>query len=75
MYPSLLEGLQGHIQFCEIPVNWANILLDLWEEIGDDTIEEFQIILKELGHVDVSDRPQYDQFLKEKTNKLITWRK
>ena len=33
-------------------------LLDIREEIGDDAIEEFQVLHEELWHVDVADGSQ-----------------
>ena len=35
--------------------SWLHHLLDLGEEIGHDTIEQFQIIHQELGNVDITD--------------------
>ncbi len=39
------------------------LLPDLREEVGHDAVEEFEVVLQELGHVDVADRSQADQFL------------
>lgn len=39
------------------------LLPDLREEVGHDAVEEFEVILKELGHIDVSDGTQTDQLL------------
>ena len=39
------------------------LLLGLREEVGHDAVEELEVVLQELGHVDVADRSQADQFL------------
>ena len=52
------EGLKSEI---ESPLTPDQDLLDLREEIGHDTVEEFEIVLEELGNVDVPDGTQTDQ--------------
>lgn len=43
------------------------LLEDLWEEVRHNAVEEFEVILQELGHVDVSDGTQTDQLLQNQT--------
>lgn len=41
------------------------LLPDLWEEVRHNAVEKFEVILQELGHVDVSDGTQTNQLLQK----------
>lgn len=41
-------------------------LLDVGEQIGHDTAEQFQILHQELGNIHISDSSQDNQFLESK---------